>query len=307
MSQLSLMRTRPAISVGMPCYNSERWLEQAVDSLLAQTFGDFELIVCDNASIDSTWEILQRYARVDSRVRAHRNAENLGASANYNRVFELATGPYFKWASSNDWCAPVFLQVCYDALESDEGAVAACPRAALFDTRIDEAQPYAHGLDLRQDDAVERFIGALAIRRNITMNGLMRSTALRKTEMVRPYYGSDCVMVAALAMQGKLLEIPQTLLFMNDTPSTATWKMPAPEVRRHFTGSTRAMTHQSARNWFGYWRAVRSAPLTKSQRLRLSRYLLKTLRWGAGDIAREALEALARDQRDRAARSRGDA
>ena len=55
----------PRISIGMPCYNSERWISPAIESLLAQTFEDFELIVSDNASSDGTWDIVQRYAASD--------------------------------------------------------------------------------------------------------------------------------------------------------------------------------------------------------------------------------------------------
>ncbi len=108
----------PRISIGMPCYNSERWISPAIESLLGQTFEDFELIVSDNASSDGTWDIVQRYAASDDRIRPYRNPENLGASANFNRVFELARGPYFKWASSNDWCAPGLLDACHDALDA---------------------------------------------------------------------------------------------------------------------------------------------------------------------------------------------
>src|SRR5690606_20876348 len=114
---------RAKICVGMPCYNSERWISAAIESLLAQSHGDFELIVCDNASTDGTWDLVQHYATNDARVKPHRNPENLGASANYNRVFELSSAPYFKWASSNDWCAPAMLASCLDALETDPGAV----------------------------------------------------------------------------------------------------------------------------------------------------------------------------------------
>jgi GT2 family glycosyltransferase len=283
----------PRISIGMPCYNSERWISPAIESLLAQSFEDFELIVSDNASSDGTWDIVQRYAAGDDRIRPYRNPENLGASANFNRVFELARAPYFKWASSNDWCAPGLLDACRNALDADPGAVLACPRAGMFTAVPGDGPDYPFGLDLRQGEPAERFVGSLAIRRNIPMNGLIRSTALRRTELIRPYYGSDLVMISALALQGKLLELPQTLLFMRDTSETSTARMGADAVRRHYAPkSARRMTNQSLRNWLGYWRAVRDADLPVRQRLKLIGHLAKMARWRSRDVFAEAIDSM---------------
>ena len=283
----------PRISIGMPCYNSERWIPAAIESLLAQTFEDFELIVSDNASSDGTWDIVQRYAASDDRIRPYRNPENLGASANFNRVFELAHAPYFKWASSNDWCAPSLLDTCRAALDADPGAVLACPHAGMFTTVPGDGPDYPFGLDLRQGGPAARFVGSLAIRRNIPMNGLIRSAALRRTELIRPYYGSDLVMISALALQGRLLELPQTLLFMRDTAETSTARMGADAVRRHYAPkSARRMTNQSVRNWLGYWRAVRDADLPVRQRLKLIGHLAKMARWRSRDVLAEAIGAM---------------
>jgi glycosyltransferase involved in cell wall biosynthesis len=291
----------------LPCYNSERTLERTIDSLLAQTFADFELVACDNASTDRSWDILSRYAEADSRVRVYRNETNRGASVNYNRVFELSRASYFKWASSNDWCDPRLLEACIEALEAEPTAVVASPRAAFFRHEPADARPYSGGLDLRSDDPAARFIGALRIGRNIAMNGLIRSDALRRTELTRPYFGSDCVMVAALALQGKILELPHTLLYMCDTADTATSRMAAAEVRRHFTGTARAMTHQTARNWAGYWRAALSVRLNAQQRWAVTVCLAKMLRWSVADMVREARDAMRAADRRRVAGPDGQA
>lgn len=283
----------PQISIGMPCCNSEQWISPALESLLAQTFSDFELIVSDNASTDGTWDIVQRYAASDNRIRPYRNAENLGASANYSHVFKLARAPYFKWASSNDWCAPSLLEACRDALDADPDAVLGCPRAGMFTVAPGDGSDYAFGLDLRQDSSAVRFIGSLAIRRNIPMNGLIRSAALRRTELVLPYYGSDLVMISALALQGKLLELPQTLLFIRDTSETSTSRMGPDAVRRHYAPkSARRMTNQTIRNWLGYCRAVRDADLPVRQRLELIGHLAKMARWRGRDMFAEAIDSM---------------
>ena len=78
----SRMPDQPTVSLGLPVYNGENYLAATLDALLAQTYRDFELIICDNASTDGTEAIGRRYAAADRRVRYHRNAENIGASAN---------------------------------------------------------------------------------------------------------------------------------------------------------------------------------------------------------------------------------
>ena len=106
----------PRVSIGIPVYNGGRFIKEAIDSILAQTFEDFELILSDNASTDETEEICKEYATLDRRIRYYRNEENLGAAKNYNRVFELSNGEYFKWASHDDLCAPEYLERCIAAL-----------------------------------------------------------------------------------------------------------------------------------------------------------------------------------------------
>src|SRR3990167_5542742 len=136
------MASTPVVSVGMPAYNSEKTLRQSIDCLLGQTLSDLELVVSDNASTDGTWDILQDYARHDARVRPIRQTVNIGANGNYSAVFLASRGRYFKWASSNDWCAPRLLQACVDRLEADPGTVLVAPRTRLFESGVDDAGDY---------------------------------------------------------------------------------------------------------------------------------------------------------------------
>jgi glycosyltransferase involved in cell wall biosynthesis len=89
----------PAISIGMPVYNGEKYIREALDSLLAQTFTDFELIISDNASTDSTSNICKEYAIRDSRIRYIRQHKNIGAIANFKFLLEQASGDFFMWAA----------------------------------------------------------------------------------------------------------------------------------------------------------------------------------------------------------------
>ncbi|WNC86000.1 glycosyltransferase family 2 protein [Thermosynechococcus sp. QKsg1] len=89
------------LSIGMPVYNGAKFIREALDSLLAQTFTDFELIISDNASTDETEAICREYAAKDKRIRYVRQAQNLGAAANFKYVLDEARGEYFMWAAAD--------------------------------------------------------------------------------------------------------------------------------------------------------------------------------------------------------------
>jgi len=101
----------PLVSIGMPVYNGARYIREALDSLLGQTFTDFELIISDNASTDSTEAICREYAAKDQRIRYIRQSHNLGASGNFKFVLDQALGEYFMWAAHDDkWSSNYLLE-----------------------------------------------------------------------------------------------------------------------------------------------------------------------------------------------------
>src|SRR3970040_2053781 len=130
------MRTgnnHPLVSIGMPVYNSEKHIRRTLDSIQAQDYERFELIISDNASADGTQEICLEYAAKDQRVRYYRNARNMGMLGNNNRLSELASGEYFKLAGSYDCLAPTFISACKRVLDDDPRVVLAYPLSRLVD------------------------------------------------------------------------------------------------------------------------------------------------------------------------------
>ena len=111
----------PKVTIGLPVFNGEKYLAQAVDSILAQTFEDFELLISDNASTDGTPEICEHYVKADKRVQYFRNKVNLGAAPNFNGLVPKARGMYFKWAACDDLLEPDFLRACIEALDTKSG------------------------------------------------------------------------------------------------------------------------------------------------------------------------------------------
>lgn len=201
----------PRLSIGLPVYNGERYLAQALDSLLAQTFRDFELIICDNASTDSTAEICRRYADADPRVRYHRHPRNIGAARNFQSTLRLASAPLFKWASADDLCLPEFLERCVAALGEHPDAVLAFPSTVLIDGDGKLLDSY-EDIDIRDDTAVARFDRVLStIERCNAQYGVTYTDVLRRTGGMRSYNSGDIVLLAELALYGKLVRLPERL------------------------------------------------------------------------------------------------
>ena len=134
--------TSPKVTIGLPVYNSERYLSESLDSLLGQTYRDFILIINDNASTDGTAEICQRYVEADPRIRYFRNDINIGNPRNFNRVFELTTTPYLKWSTADDYWAPTFLEKAIKVMEQDPTIVLCYPQAILVDANGENPQNY---------------------------------------------------------------------------------------------------------------------------------------------------------------------
>lgn len=110
----------PTISIVLPTYNGSRYIRQSVDSVLAQTFTDFELIIVNDCSTDSTLLIIEEYAREDSRVRVVNNAFNKKLPLSLNTGFEVARGEFFTWTSDDNFYAPEALEVMLNVLREDK-------------------------------------------------------------------------------------------------------------------------------------------------------------------------------------------
>jgi glycosyltransferase involved in cell wall biosynthesis len=230
----------PRLSVGLAVYNGENYLHEAIDSILNQTFQDFELIISDNASTDRTQAICQEYAAKDDRIRYYRNEVNRGATWNLNRVMSLATGEYFKLAAHDDACMPEFLAKCVAVLDHDPSVVlchtwtrtinqfgevledqrdgnlnvdlpryqqwwrrALNPIIGDGQTRSDSPKPYV------------RFRSMVATGHSCYQAfGVVRTQALRKTGFYGNYSHADGVMLSKLALMGKLHTVPE-YLFLN--------------------------------------------------------------------------------------------
>ena len=222
----------PCVSVGMPVYNGADFLAEAIESILCQTYQNFELLIQDNASTDVTEQICRAYAAADPRVSYVRMPHHVNAAANHNLVFHGARGRYFKWAAPDEVCAPNFLELCVEVLDRDPTVVLCFGQTQLIN---DDGSPVAydenqtcyvtrHGERVGQINPDYRAEGVRPAGRfwdvlmRMTMRtfeifGLIRSDVLRGTHLFAGYYGSDKVLVAELSLLGRLHFLPQVLLY----------------------------------------------------------------------------------------------
>jgi len=208
-----LTEPAPVVSIGMPIYNGARYAAGAIESVLSQTYGDFELIISDNASTDATEEICRSFAASDPRIRYIRQPKNQGAAWNFDHVFDVSRGRYFRWAAADDLMAPRLIERCVEILEADEGCVLAYPATIFIDAAGNEKSCYLDTMASDSADPVKRFgrLMALGIGRTNPVYGLIRSDVLAKTGGMGAFMGSDHVLLGELAILGRSTMIRETL------------------------------------------------------------------------------------------------
>ena len=213
----------PKVSIGIPVYNGENFIKEAIESVLNQTFNDFELIITDNTSTDKTEEICKTYAAKDKRIKYFRNENNFGATYNYNYCFRLAKGEYFKWIAHDDFIAPTFLEKCIKVLDEDSSIILCYSwiqiineqRTAILNQISD---PKLNSTKKKS----EQFYRCLRLSKTspapFSIFGLARTDMLRKTKLIRNCSSSDRILIAELALFGKIYEFPECLIFQRDHP-----------------------------------------------------------------------------------------
>lgn len=267
--------------IGVPVYNGERFLAEALDSLLAQTFTDFQLLISDNASTDATPGICAAYCERDSRVRYVRQPHNLGAAGNWNFVANQARSTYFKWASCNDICAPTMLEQCIAALDADPALVLCQGSTALMNEDTGEVQPSMADTPLMERRAGDR-LASLMTRMSLNngQSGVIRLDALRQTRLDRPYPGGDIPLMAELALMGCFQVLPDTLLYRR-IGSTTHSELLDPQHNATFYGHEGANTLTDPEFLIhrDIIRAVMAARLPWREKLPILGQAIKALYW----------------------------
>lgn len=253
------MSAKPLLSIGLFVYNGDHFLDAAIESILNQTFRDFELIISDNCSSDRSGEICQRFASQDSRIRYHRAEHVMSVGWNLRNVYFKATGKYFKWATHDEMIQPDFLRLCIDALEADDSLVVAHTLTRCIDesgrlVENNDEQLRTTSLDpvVRARDLLLKGHGGYLT------SGLIRLEALHQLPPRGSYAHSDHVLLLQLGLLGRFFEVPEHLSICTRHAADAA---ESAEQKR-----TLAFPEWKAVKEFA--RSVAHSPLRKGQRLR---------------------------------------
>ena len=283
------MTRKPLVTIGVPVYNADKFLEETLDSLLAQTFEDFEIIISDNASTDSTESICQAYMAKDSRIRYVRNESNLGAAFNYNQTFELSSTKYFKWAAADDLCAPQYLEKCVLVLERRPEIILCYSRTIVINEHGQVMKKAIPGPDLDLPSITTRFHhGIIHISHCNAIFGLVRSDILRKTRLIESYTPSDKVLLEELTLHGHFFELPAYLFFRRKHAAASGADKSIEAQQEFFEPNTKGKVFLFSWNFIlKNFSIVRNAPAGPIQK---GRMLLSVVWWMIGHRKRLVAE-----------------
>ena len=225
------MKTVPRLSIGLPVYNGENYLAESLDSLLGQTYEDFELIISDNASTDGTADICRRYEREDSRIRYVRQPRNIGCAPNHNFIVDEARGDFVKWASHDDLYARDLMERCVDALDAYPHVVLAHAWTAMIDGSGAVTEAIEYPLATASSSAPQRFRSMLFDDGGDDTGGVVRAKVLRQTSLLGSFHHADRTITTELALHGPFHQVPGWLYFRRDHPERAERACPTVRTR----------------------------------------------------------------------------
>ena len=271
---------KPLISLGIPVYNGENYMSEAIDSLLNQTYTNIEIIICDNASTDKTKEICQGYVTKDPRIKYHRNEANIGAAKNFNLLVDLAEGEYFKWMACDDICAPEYLERCVDALLEDPEVVWSHTRSVAIGEQSEFLRKVHWNIDLHSFLPNRRFADAILKNHDcLSVFGVIRIESLRKTDLIGNYIASDRTLIAQLSLLGRYGEIPIDSFYHREHSNRSTKSHASMKDRQRWFDPNSTLKFPNLKLFLEYFKSVRNSPIARRQKalcfLHIFRWVLR--------------------------------
>ena len=288
------MSAVPRLSIGLPVYNGENFLAESIESLLGQSYTDFELIISDNASQDGTEDICRKYAEQDSRIRYYRQPQNRGSAPNHNFVIEQARGELFKHASHDDLYARDLLKLCVAALDEHPHAVLAHSWSAVIDSSGAVTKLIEYPVDTAAPRAPDRLRSMLFDGWGDDEGGVVRTDVLRRTPLHASYHFADRTYTAEIALHGPFYMVPDWLYFRREHPGQG-GKLGSVRQRCARMDPRRAsrLRHPTARLYaeyiWGYASAIRRAPLSPAERQECYRVLARFVAGRAAPVAKRTV------------------
>lgn len=293
------MKERKVV-IGLPVYNGQKYLGAAIESHLSQSFGDFTLVISDNASTDATPEICADYASKDTRIKVLRSPENRGVLWNHRQVMEAieTRDQYFRWAGADDIMEPGLLQTMVEVLDTRPEVEAVVPETKNINDEGEIIKAAARTLDLQSSDVFERAHNVLTANyQHVIAYGLLRASTLLTLRTGPNYIGWDPIFVWELALRGQMVQpAGPALLRRFHTGSVSRVKM-AKEMKKWVEPNPMAGMNFPHWTWaYERVRALYACPLSMHDRLRilalLARVIVRQRRGLGRDIKQSAKRIL---------------
>jgi glycosyltransferase involved in cell wall biosynthesis len=263
----------PLLSFAIPIRNGERFLPRLLDSLLAQDFSNFEIVISDNASTDRTAEVCQQYCLQDQRIRYHRNSENIGLNANFNLLITLAQGKYMRWIGADDRLEPDYARKCVAALEARPDLIGVTTYQDFIDDHgnRDYCEYTGDRLDFPQaHKRYARMVWFMSrdFRYIDPIYTMVRRDVLAEIGGHKPVLGADQVLAVELSLHGAFGHIPECLAHRGWHFSEKLWPSRDQVLQQNFHKDYSKVKQQTYLNvvW-SFWQPVLSLPLSWSEKL----------------------------------------
>ena len=194
----------PLVSIGLPVYNGENYIEQCISSILSQTYKNIELIISDNASTDNTRKIVEEFQLNDPRIIISVNEINLGAQLNYDKTVHLAKGSFFKWMAHDDYIYPTFIEECVNLLLKKPELVYCQSLIEFTDDALNSIGIHKGMSDQDMHSKSAHRFRDLILKPHPCMDvfGVFRIQYLGNSLLHGGYPGSDRAYLAEMAMKG---------------------------------------------------------------------------------------------------------
>jgi len=287
-----------SVIVGLPVYNGQKYLGAAIESHLAQTFGDFDLVISDNGSTDATAEICSDYAKKDERVKYLRSPENRGILWNHRRVMdEIGSATrYFRWAGADDVMEPTLLQTMVDVLDTRAEVVAVMPDTKNIDDRGEVIGAASRTLDFQSPDVFQRAHDILVANyQHVIAYGLLRVSTLNVMRTRPDYFGWDPVFAWELALRGQMVQTEGPALLRRFHVGSISHVKTSKELRKWVEPNSKAGMSFPHWNWtYERARVLMACPMSTRDRLRIGKLVLRDARWQRAKLLRDVTQALRR-------------
>jgi glycosyltransferase involved in cell wall biosynthesis len=288
-SKLSFMGgVAPLVSIGLPVYNSEKFIGRAIDSALSQTLEAHELVISDNASTDHTEEICRGFASKDGRIRYFRNTENVGIALNFAKTVHASRGIYFKWLASDDFMSPLFLERCVKLFDAQPSLSIATGRMLFADENSEilkadllgsNRTAYGEKLiwvepppELFSDRPSVRYSGALSSARfNLfaaLYYGLVPGDLMRSVRPVGFHIGAEKTFLLQLLLRGRVGFIEEDLHFRGMHPDHFGASNRPKMLRGLNPNEQRKIALSAFDQLAAYVRVIQEAPISNSEKTR---------------------------------------